>query len=428
MTITELFRASLPPYQTSIRLQSDVFSLQLIDNVIQSCINRLVASTAADDNPDLNVAAFQRIKELWTKQVKEEIGLVQAQPKLVMSDVRLSTPFPALKRLKGLEGFPIPVTKKGKDSKSWSVRKQFILKDEKGGDSHEEEHTPAPLVSRKKVTSLRAEQPLVTHDVIHGSQVEFSYDKYNQDHSEGLIIRGKSDRARVIQINRRRNGRNQIVETFIKLRFPLGAQLVLPWPNAYCEVVKVDAEVGGGGEVEFEREKEDVVMVEAAESQSLLSDVNQLLDGFSMLDDDEEEEEGGFMFSYSSLIDSPSTEKKSLQDKDKATSSTSARDEYDKNKKSDKEEEKREDTICLLLTGERISKPHFEEVEEYFQRLKQHRPKFFISHGSDDVKPNNGGEIILHPDDDPSIVNAASTAVMVGRAQRVSRDNYIPSS
>eukprot|EP01040_Poterioochromonas_malhamensis_P016479 gene16479-18706_t len=143
------------------------------------------------------------------------------------------------------------------------------MKDEKGGESHEEGNTSAPA---------------------------FFYDKYNQDHSEGPIIRGKSDRARVIQINRRRNGRNQIVETFIKLRFPFGAQVVLPWPNAYCEVVKVDAEVGGGGgrggEVEFEREKEDVVMVEAAESQSLLSDVNQLLDGFSMLDDDKEEEEG----------------------------------------------------------------------------------------------------------------------------------------
>ncbi len=97
--------------------------------------------------------------------------LAQAQPKLVMSDVRLSTPFPALKRLKGLEGFPIPVTKKGRDAKLWLVTEQFTLKDDKGGDSHEEENTSAPLVSRKKVTSRRAEQPPVTHDVIHGSQV-----------------------------------------------------------------------------------------------------------------------------------------------------------------------------------------------------------------------------------------------------------------
>ncbi len=84
--MTELFsedfqkRTSLPPYQASIRLQSDVFSLQLIDNVIQSCINRSITPAAADEtqafsnNPHSNGAAFQRIKELWTKQVTKEIG------------------------------------------------------------------------------------------------------------------------------------------------------------------------------------------------------------------------------------------------------------------------------------------------------------------------------------------------------------------
>jgi hypothetical protein len=348
--------------ETRINVQSTIFSFTLIDKVLHE-LKDVHEKSGISKNPEF----YGKLKTSWKKNLIE-LGqhAFPAENKLDSADPRVNTLLPPLKRLKGLPGFPpLKVDFPNSQTVPFISKDIFVPKEDtrKIVNPLDEEFLPRAAQNKLAKAKISNVPESSKEDVVHGSLVNFNSMIYAHSiHPElsccdDIVL----EQARVVQIVKRKNALNRIIETILTIRFKNGKEIECPWPSSFLSVAnKIDAS--------------DLVQLQSdplscpsstnvnsgiSSNQELLKEVNHLLDGFLM--DEDEDEDNGFLFNYTSLLDEPSQKVEGTETEQKDIGEAQSLAE--------------ENQMYLLLTGEKITKSNLDEVETYFEQIGKHKKK-----------------------------------------------------
>jgi hypothetical protein len=445
----------------SSSLQAELFSLKLIHHVISTVLQSRDSSDVTKIKKSSSF--YEKVQDVWTKKFYEISGISSSSSFSKDSvspssyiDPRISFVFPPLKRIPGLEGFPpsklFPKSHylSKKEGPKLLISQTFKLKEQKSEHSEESKECEEVLEEgHQEKPEVSHFSSLVSDDVIHGSLVSVDLPSYCQAKDLPLFeINTSSVLGRVIQISRKRVG--QRLKNKVKIRFPAGYDIEVPWPNSYSTVINepnhsesnMDQKDQYIGVVEFAQSSDAASenMVPANDD-DLLTEVNQFLDGFSLGENDDVDDEDGFLFNYTSVLDT-----RIERERERETLNVFEKDINDKKEETnlltqsssslqplETEEEK---DYCVLLTGEKLKPSHLEEVEHYFDDVKSKKRKiswklitsnssalfssssFSSASGVTVVSPLTEDQK-LHPEDDPDIVPSNPSILLIGQSQKV---------
>jgi hypothetical protein len=236
----------------------------------------------------------------------------------------------------------------------------------------------------------------------------------------------------------------------VKIRFFVGYDIDVPWPNAYCNVINetgsldsdIDREDRCVRAADFEEDSNAISGKSIpANDADLLTEVNQFLDGFSLDEDDGAVEDDDFLFNYTSVLDTHEDKARETEDVTLFNANGEVEEPFLRRQSSSSLpplETGDEKDYCVLLTGEKLSQSHLNEVEHYFDEIKSKKRKVHwrlaagdssylttLSSTSSTTKASvsqdqkDANLVEVHPEDDPEVVPSNPSILIIGQAQKV---------
>lgn len=360
--------------------QAGVFSYNLINHVLDTA--------AANSNISDKSKLYDILKKTWLKNLQANVSIpMPLMPSNVSNDnkdIRLSTQLPIVPRLKGLEGCPTPKIE-FQSMETTAVKEYFVLKNGEHQDITHEETGPVQLIKNKKRKKNEQDEtkrndppddqivetsskPGIKTDIIIGTlvQVNPSISSSIGDQENPPWIKG-----RIVQIYRKKTSMRN-VKTSIKVRLREGEELIAPWPNA-------NIKLGTHHNDLFSTDISAIALDEELFPANTLQSYPSILDELfldDILDNEDEEEDDEYsalpVISLSSKPSIPSSSSSSEHQpsgqstQPPPTNHSSSHHQYI----SLFPPSSTQDNLCVLATGENISKESYDEIESYYEQLK----------------------------------------------------------